>query len=246
MSEKKVVSRNVAIALLIISIILAGILVGTIVNDIGIISKKDSEISLLNSRIVEKDNIITSLNSKITEKDNEISLLKSQIAEKEKQIADLKKQIDELNNEISLLNSQIAEKESQITNLKKQIDELNNYIANLTKQINELYDIINLKKSVVWIDYQTVSQPAGQYTYWVFSANYPGYIVIQVHSSTTDKTFVGVMWSSHGINYNERITVGTSGVGAFPVLPTSAVYVIVGNSNWFSGATETVTVIYYY
>jgi hypothetical protein len=98
----------------------------------------------------------------------------------------------------------------------------------------------------VWVNDQTVSQPAGSYTYWIFSANYAGYVVVSVQSSTTSNTYVGVSWSSYGVNYKNTITVGVSGTAVFPVLPTSSVEVVVGNSNLFTGATETVSITYWY
>jgi len=169
MSEKKVVGRNVAIALGIICIILAVGLVGAITNYASIIT--------------EKDNTISSLNSQIT---------------------------------------------------------------NLQNQVNDLNSIINLEKSTVWVDDQTVSQPASSYTDWTVSASYAGYVSVRVQTSTTDNTYVRVIWSSHGVNYDHSITVGVSGTAVFPILPASSIEIRVGNSNWFSGATETVTITYHY
>jgi hypothetical protein len=113
-------------------------------------------------------------------------------------------------------------------------------------EYNDLNDIVNLAKSTTWIDDHTISQPASSYTYWTFSANYIGYVSVQVHSSTTDNTYVRVIYSSHGVNYDNQITVGTSGTAVFPLLPSSNIEIRVGNSNWFNGATETVTIAYYY
>jgi hypothetical protein len=183
MSERKVVGRNVAIALGIICIILVVGFTGAVTNYMSIIKGKDDTIASLNSQITDKDNTISSLNS-------------------------------------------------SITNLENQVDNLNS--------------IINLQKSTVWVDDQTVSQPAGSYTHWTVSASYAGYVSVWVQTSTTDNTYVRVIWSSHGVNYDESITVGVSGTAVFPVLPTSSIEIRVGNSNWFSGATETVTIIYYY
>jgi cell division protein FtsL len=183
MSEKKVVGRNVAIALGIICIILAVGLVGAVANYTSIITSKDNTISSLNSQIATKDSQISSLNSQIT---------------------------------------------------------------NLQNQVNDLNSIMNLEKSTVWVDDQTVSQPAGSYTYWTFSAGYAGYVSVWVQTSTTDNTYVRVIWSSHGVNYDHSITVGVSGTAVFPILPTSSIEIRVGNSNLFSGATETVTITYHY
>ncbi|MBO3800993.1 MAG: hypothetical protein QW314_00370 [Thermoproteota archaeon] len=183
MSEKKVVDRNVAIALGIICVLLA-VGVGAVTN------------------------YYTSI---ISEKDNTIASLKSQIASKDSQI--------------SWLNSQIT---------------------NLENQVNDLNSIINLEKSTVLVYDQTVSQPAGSYTYWTVSASYAGYVSVWVQTSTTDKTYVRVIWSSHDVYYDHSITVGVSGTAVFPILPASSIEIIVGNLNWLSGATETVTITYHY
>jgi hypothetical protein len=90
-----------------------------------------------------------------------------------------------------------------------------------------------------------VSQPAGTYNFWTHSTTYAGYVRVSVESSTTDKTYIEVLWSSHGVNYDYSLSVGVSGTGVFPVLPSS-VEVRVGNSNLLNGATETVSITYYY
>jgi len=61
MSERKVVGRNVSIALGIICIILAVGLVGAVVNYTSIIATKDFQIASSNSQITDKDNTISSL-----------------------------------------------------------------------------------------------------------------------------------------------------------------------------------------
>lgn len=76
-------------------------------------------------------------------------------------------------------------------------------------------------------------------------APYAGYVIVRVESSTTENTYVRAIWSSCGVNYDQSITVRARGVAVFPVLPGS-IEIRVGNTNWFSGATETVTIIYFY
>jgi len=119
-------------------------------------------------------------------------------------------------------------------------------IASLQNQVGDLNSIINLEKSTVWVNDQTVSQPASSYTYWTVSADYAGYISVQVQTSTTTNTYVRVIWSAYGVNYDHQITVGTSGTAVFPVLPCSNIEIRVGNSNIVNGATETVTITYHY
>ena len=115
----------------------------------------------------------------------------------------------------------------------------------LQSELSSYKAIVNLQDSETLIS-QTVSQPAGGYTHWNESLNYPGYVEVIVSSSTTTKTYAEVSWTADGVNYSNSVTVGTSGTACFPVLPSSDVVFGVGNTNVFNGATETVTVVYYY
>jgi hypothetical protein len=209
--EKKVIGRNVAIALGIICIVLAVGLVGAIANYTSIINGKDNTIA-------SKDSEIASLNSQIVDKTNTIYSL----------------------------NFQIESNDSQISSLRS--------------QVNNLTDTVNLAKSTIWVNDQTVSQSASSYTVWVgptlwfspailvpaFSTSYAGYVSVDVLSSNTTNTYVEVIWSAYGVSYDNTITVGTSGTAVFPVLPCSNIEIRIGNTNLINGATETVTITYYY
>ena len=120
--------------------------------------------------------------------------------------------------------------------------------ASLQAQISNLTSIIGLGNSSVWVNDQTLSQPAGSYNDWspAFSASYCGYLVVQVLTSTTDKTYVRVSYSSHGVSYDNQTGVGSGGTATFPILPSSSIDVRIGNTNLVNGATETVTITYYY
>jgi uncharacterized coiled-coil protein SlyX len=191
MSEKKVVGRNIAIALGLICIVLAVGLVGA----------------------VGSYTLVASLNSQITEKDNTISSL----------------------------NSQLASKDSQISSLDSQVTSLQN-------QVNSLNDTVNLAKSSVYINNQTISQPANSYTHWIpaLSASYAGYVSVWVQTSTTNDTYVRVVYTAYGVNFDQVISVGTGGTAVFPLLPCSSIDIRVGNTNLIDGATETVTITYHY
>jgi hypothetical protein len=123
-------------------------------------------------------------------------------------------------------------------------------IADLNSQVASLTDVVNLAKSTVWVDSQTVSQGASAYTYWTFSPNYAGYVsvlLLDFGPTRTDSAIIEVIYSSHGVNYDSNkvwIRVGETAV--FPVLPTSHLEVHVGNGYLFNGAIETVTMTYYY
>jgi hypothetical protein len=124
---------------------------------------------------------------------------------------------------------------------------LNSQKTNLQNQVNDLNDILNMAKSATWANSETVNQPAGGYYAWGRSpVDYAGYLSVWVQTSTTTNTYVRVIWSSHGIYYDQQIGVGSSGTAVFPVLPASSIEIRVGNSNWINGATETVTITYHY
>jgi predicted PurR-regulated permease PerM len=118
----------------------------------------------------------------------------------------------------------------------------------LQAKVNDLTDTVNLAKSTVWASSQAVSQTAGSYTSWTFAASYAGYALVDVASSTTSNTYVEVIQSLHGSYptvYDDSITVGTGGIAVLPILPGS-VEVKIGNTNVLDGASETVTITYYY
>jgi hypothetical protein len=146
---------------------------------------------------------------------------------------------------------------TSVTSLQKQINDLNatynSYVSShshTNSEYDNLNSIIELKQSTVVATDKTVSQANSQYYNFSLSANYAGYVVVTVESSTVAGTWVQVSYSSHGLNYNQAytgsqaISVGNSAI--FPILP-STVTIGVGNGLIFgSGATETVTITYYY
>jgi len=181
------------------------------------------------------------------------SSLQNQINALNTDKTDLQNQVNTLNTDKSNLQSEYQNYISTHTYTDTQYSSLNTAYQNYKtthshsdSEYNLLNDIVNLDKSMVWVDSQTISQPASSYTYWTFSASYAGYIEVIVESSTTTNTFVEVVYTSHGVNYDERITVGISGTATFPLLPSDNIQVRVGNTNLISGATETVTVTYHY
>ena len=266
MSEKKVVSRTIAIALGIICLILVVGLVGAVVNYTSILNEK-------NSTIATKDSQITSLNSQISSLQNQKNQLQKWLDANKTAVISLTSQISQMNSKIIDLQSQLPGNQtliSQIQALTNQKDQLQTWLSgnvtslnsqisylqsqlsgnqtlikSLNSKIIDLNDTINLTKSMVWINNQTVSQPESPaYTGWMFSASYAGYVSVNVQSSTTTTTYVEVVYSSYGVNYKNKIAVGGQGIAVFPVLPSN-VEVRVGNTETF-GATETVTITYYY
>jgi cell division protein FtsB len=162
-SEKKVVSRKVAVALGIVCIVLLVLLVGNVYTF-------SSQISSLNLQVESLANENSSLKLEISAKNNTIASLNSQIATKDSQISALNSQISQLQiwleGNTTLLNSLKLEKEklslwlegnktlltqtqtwlqgnityyeSQIATLNSQITTLQSEIASLTAEITSL------------------------------------------------------------------------------------------------------------
>jgi cell division protein FtsL len=150
-----------------------------------------------------------------------------------------------LDSSIPRLQSQLTNTQNQLTNVQGQLASLQDQNDALQAQVNDLTSVLNMTKSETWAISQTVSQPAGTYNFWAHSATYAGYVTVNVESSTTDKTYIEVLWNSNGISYYNKTSVGAGGSGIFPVLPSS-VEVRVGNADLINGATETVTIVYHY
>jgi hypothetical protein len=261
MEEKKFVTKNVVAILGILCIILLASTVGLLVyyNNHGFIeshtdseiqSHTDSEYDALAAQLSAANATISSLNFQLATLQAELANNNTQSTNLNKQISDLQVQINnEEKNKTTLqdyYNSLLYVLNTDNHDLSVELDTANSQITNLQNQINVLNAIGNLSVSTVWVNNQTVSQQAGSYTTWSESASYAGYVSIQVSSSSTSITFTNVTYSSHGVNYNTQINVGTNGTAYFPILPSSNIIVAVGNGLSNGNATENVTITYYY
>lgn len=118
-------------------------------------------------------------------------------------------------------------------------------ISDLQNQVSDLNGALNMSKSIVWISSQTVSSPYNSYYSWVpLRVTCAGYVSVTVESSTSNDTYVHVIYSAYGVNYDQWRAVGPGGTFVFPVLPTSSLGIYVGASN--ASSTVTVTITYYY
>lgn len=212
----------------------------------------NDQVARLRLELAAKNDTILQLRSEIASKDGRIAQLTSQVSDLQGQVNSLQDQLERLQGEKSTLESQVKKLSSENSALKSQISTLQAQLTTLQgentalkAQVQELQDIVSLRKSETWVSYQTVSEPAGSYVYWTFYAEYPGYVVVTIHTSTTANNYAEVMWSAYGINYDQRVSLSPGESAAFPVLPTY-VEVRVGNTNWFGGATQTVSIEYYY
>jgi prefoldin subunit 5 len=235
------------------------------------VSAKDSQISQLNSNITSlqnQNNQIqawldgneTLLNQTKTWLGNNITYYNSQVSSLNSQIANLQSQKNQLQtwlsgnitaatnyaNDHSYTNELYQSLLNQIADLQNQISPLNAQISSLIDQVNDLTNTLNLGKSAIWIDNQPISEPANSYVDMNFAAYYAGYLSVWVQTSSSTTTYVRVIYSSNGVNYDNQITVGTSGTAVFPILPSGSIEVRVGNTSFMTGHTQTVTITFYY
>jgi hypothetical protein len=118
-------------------------------------------------------------------------------------------------------------------------------IDSLQNQVDSLNAIVNLQGVTVWANETTISQVAGEASGANYVADYAGYVRVNVRYSSTVNTSVQVMYISHGVDYANAVSVGSSGTAVFPVLP-GTITVMVGNTNLVDSATQIVTILYCY
>jgi hypothetical protein len=116
-----------------------------------------------------------------------------------------------------------------------------------TITINDRDQIINLTKSTIWVNNQTITEiPQDSTTNWTFKADYAGYISVQFHNGTTVPS-AEVVYSYQGIHYDRQLVGETE---AFPVMPSN-IEITVGEAPLeivFKNPSQnfTVSIIYYY
>lgn len=96
------------------------------------------------------------------------------------------------------------------------------------------------------VSYELIYQSPGGFEGTNYTLDYPGYLEIIVHNSTTQANLFAVAGeSSNGVYYyTEPEYVGAPGNVTFPVLP-GIVYVYIGN-NASESVTMLISIIYYY
>lgn len=150
---------------------------------------------------------------------------------------------------LSNANSTITQKDNTISDKDNQISTKDNLISIEENQIDSLTNVTLLRDSLVWSGHQATTELSGSYsTFGTNTVSYAGYLSINVESSTTPNAYVRVIWSSHGISFDQQLTVGSTGTALFPVLPTSKIELIIGNTDPSGGTyqNQTITVTFYY
>lgn len=119
------------------------------------------------------------------------------------------------------------------------------YSSSGGSQPNQQPNNVPITNTIVQND--AVNEPAGGAAVISFPVYHSGYIIVDVETSTTTNTWVQIVENdtSAGNVASQQYSVGDSGTVNFPVLP-GYVYVYIGNSNLFNGASETVTIMCVY
>jgi len=175
-----------------------------------------------------------------------VNSLESQIVEMDSQIAEKDSTISSLNNEIAALNSQISSFTNLIANYSYSLEQSHSEIDRLNSQIASYYSIIYLNESEYLFETVTLTQNANTSTV-VYSniIEYAGYVCVDIEESSSNTTYVQLVYSFYEVNYDHNVTVGTTGTAAFPVLP-GEIEIIVGNTEPVDDVTVTATAFYYY
>ena len=94
-------------------------------------------------------------------------------------------------------------------------------------------------------DNLSIAQEPSTYTViWQDNINYAGYIAVTVQAAS-NTTYVQTLYTCKGVNYNNNVTVGTSGTAYFPVLP-GLLEIRLGNTELVDTNNATATATYYY
>ena len=167
-----------------------------------------------------------------------VSNLESQIAEKNSTITSLNSQVSSLNSQVLSLQADLEQVNSTIEDYKDAVDAFNSQIA-------YYLSVISLNESGYLFAPHSFTQAANTSdVVYNDDVRYAGYVSVAVESSS-NTTYVQVVYSSYGVNYDQNVTVGTGGTAVFPVLP-GEIWIGIGNTETVDNITGTVSAIYRY
>ncbi len=149
-----------------------------------------------------------------------------------------------LSNKVSNLQTQTSNLQSQVSDLQSQTSSLQSQVSSLQATVNTDQSLLSLSVATTEANQATINQAAGQTTTITsFAAIYAGYIQI-TGTSTTTNGFIQVTDSFYVGGNPTNYQFGTGATFNVAVLP-GTVTVSFGNTNFSSGASATITVIYY-
>jgi hypothetical protein len=177
-----------------------------------------------------------------------INDLESQIAEKDNTISSFNDTISTLTSQNVGLTTLAANYASALNQSNSDMAALDSQISDLNSQISDLVNYLNLNASGTMVPGEAITQdPNANTTIWSSSNDiipYAGYVSVNVQSSS-NTTYVRMLYSSYGVNFDDTVVVGTSGTATFPVLP-GPIEIRVGNTDSVNSVDATVTATYYY
>ena len=171
-----------------------------------------------------------------------VSDLDSQIAEKDLTISELNTNATSLANQVSDLQDDIDQKDSEITDLEDTVD----YLNELTEYYLGLL-MMNASSPLVTSTALTLDPNNSTRIYrYEYGLDYAGYVSVSVES-TSNTTYVQLLYTYKAVEFNQNVTVGESGTAYFPVLP-AVIEIWVGNTDTYTGdlVNATVSAAYYY
>ena len=169
-----------------------------------------------------------------------VSDLDYQIIEKDLRISELNANASSLNAQVSDLQNTVDQKDGEIADLKENAEYLNAVTAHYLS-------ILFLNESSYLVAQRETSTNENESTMiYQYNLDYAGYVSVNVES-TSNKTYVQLLYTFNGVNYNQNVTVGESGTAYFPILPT-IIEIWVGNTKTYNGdlVNATITAVYYY
>ena len=127
--------------------------------------------------------------------------------------------------------------------------DLKQLIDILDSQIEDNLNIIYLNASGALLQPTTFTQDANSSAILPLFTNlleYSGLVIVDIQSNS-NTTYAQVIYDSFGVNFNQNVTVGTSGRAYFPVLP-GGLEIKIGNKEPAGSepVNSTVSVLYYY
>ncbi len=118
-------------------------------------------------------------------------------------------------------------------------------INSLQSEVDRLNRIVTFAESRVIASSSTISQPAGYSTGINFTAEYAGYVLVEISYSTTSNTTVAINYVSGIGPFYFKEGVGSANTRWYAIVP-AVISVLIGNNNIRDSATEVVSITYVY
>jgi hypothetical protein len=124
---------------------------------------------------------------------------------------------------------------SLINNKDLEISDLNSQINDLNTQITNLNSPAALQTTEIWLDDENVILQSNSSTIWNRTIEYPGYLRInKIGGGSTvggGEIYFQITYWSDPVYFEQKHVIGTTGILAFPVLPTSNLEFKLGYDN---------------